>query len=98
MNLEFLPEARRDIFEAVEYFESRKTGLGARFRNEIAGILNHVASAPTLWRERPGGYRRANCPVFPYYIAYFIRGNSIIVAAIAHGHRLPEFWKQRKMS
>jgi len=95
MNLEFLPEARRDIFEAVEYYESRKTGLGLRFRNEIAAMLNHIGSMPTLWRERPGGYRRANCPVFPYYIVYFIRGKSILVAAIAHDQMLPEFWKQR---
>ena len=95
MNLEFLPEARQDIFEAVEYYESRKMGLGLRFRNEVAAMLNHVVSMPTLWREHPGGYRRANCPVFPYYIVYFIRSNSILVAAIAHDYRVPEFWKQR---
>lgn len=95
MNLELLQEARRDIFEAVEFYESRKTGLGARFRNELAEVLNHIVSDPVLWRERPGGYRRVNCSVFPYYIAYFIRGDLIVVAAVAHGHRSPEFWKQR---
>ena len=51
-----------------------------------------------LWRERSGGYRRVNCPVFPYYIPFFIRGNKIIIAAIAHGHRKPGYWKSRIQS
>ena len=50
---------------------------------------------PLLWRERPGGFRRVNCPVFPYYIAYFIRGNVIVIAAVAHGSRHPDYWKNR---
>ena len=95
MKLEFLPEAREELFEAAVYYESKETGLGIRFRDELAHVLEHVVSDPYLWRERTGGYRRVNCPVFPYYIAYFIRDDSIIVAAVAHGHRRPEYWKKR---
>jgi len=28
-------------------------------------------------------------------LAYFIRGDAILVAAIAHGHRRPGYWKNR---
>ena len=48
-----------------------------------------------LWRERSGGYRRVNCPVFPYYIPFFIRGEKIIIAAVAHEYRKPGYWKYR---
>ena len=61
----------------------------------LAHVLEHIKTDPYLWRERAGGYRRVNCPVFPYYIAYFIREDTVIVAAVAHGHRRPEYWKKR---
>ena len=51
-----------------------------------------------LWRERQGGFRRVNCPVFPYYVAYFIRDDTILIAAVAYESRHPDYWKSRKLS
>ena len=95
MILGFLTEAAAELFEAGDYYESKQEGLGRRFRNEVLEVCGLIVQQPLLWRERAGGYRRVNCPVFPYYIAYFIRGDLIVVAAVAHGHRRPGYWKQR---
>jgi len=95
MILEFLPEASAELYEAADYYESKQEGLGRRFRYEVLEVCGFIVQQPLLWRERGGGYRRVNCPVFPYYIAYFIRGDLIVVAAVAHGHRRPGYWKQR---
>jgi plasmid stabilization system protein ParE len=95
MIVEFTTEARADLFEAAEYYEAKEEGLGVRFRNEVAQILQTVGSTPFLWRERPKGYRRVNCPVFPYYLAYVIREESVVVVAVAHGSRKPGFWYDR---
>jgi plasmid stabilization system protein ParE len=97
MILEFLPEASAELYGAAEYYESKQEGLGRRFRNEVLELCGLIVQQPLLWRERAGGYRRVNCPVFPYYIAYFIRGDLIVVAAVAHGHRRPDYWKQRSV-
>ena len=95
MRLDFLPEASAELYEAAQYYEAKQEGLGWRFRNEVLEVCRMIAQQPLLWRERPGGYRRVNCPIFPYYIAYFIRGDLILIAAVAHGHRRPEYWKDR---
>lgn len=95
MTLHFLPEASAELQEAAEYYESRQEGLGCRFRNEVLEVCGLVLQQPLLWREHPGGYRRVNCPVFPYYVVYFIRSERIVIAAVAHGHRHPDYWKQR---
>ena len=95
MILEFLPEASAELYEAADFYESKHEGLGKRFRNEVLEVCGLIVQKPLLWRERVGGYHRVNCPVFPYYIAYFIRGDLIVVAAVAHGHRRPGYWKQR---
>jgi plasmid stabilization system protein ParE len=95
MKLEFLPEARSEFLEAVGYYEEKQPGLGERFRREIAEVCSTILEHPLLWRERNGGFRRVNCPVFPYYIAYFIRGNIAVIAAVAHASRHPDDWKER---
>ena len=95
MILEFLPEASAELFAAAEHYESKQPGLGHRFRREILELCRLIVQQPLLWRERPGGYRRVNCPVFPYYLAYFVRGDLVIIAAVAHGSRRPDYWKER---
>lgn len=94
MSLEILEEAAEELVEAALWYETREAGLGRRFRDEVSHVLARIAEDPMLWRDR-GGYRRVNCPVFPYYLPYFIRGDKIIVAAVAHGHRAPGYWRAR---
>ncbi len=98
MIVEFLEEAEAELFYAVLWYESKEIGLGKRFRNEVAGVIDSIAANPLLWRERAGGYRRVNCPVFPYYVPYFIRVDKIIIAAIAHDRRKPGYWRKRAQS
>jgi len=95
MTVELLDEAEEEFLEAVLQYESLEIGLGKRFRDEVALVLHQISGRPFLWREREGGYRRVNCPVFPFYIPYFIRKENIIIAAVAHGHREPNYWKSR---
>ena len=95
MNIEFLPEAREELFDAAGFYEERETGLGMRFRAEVSEVCATIQAHPLLWRERDGGFRRVNCPVFPYYIASFTRGSTVVVAAVAHESRLPGYWVDR---
>ena len=74
MILEFLEEAELELFEAASWYESKAKGLGKRFRDEVERVLDRIVEDPMLWRERSGGYRRVNCPVFPCYLPLFIRG------------------------
>jgi hypothetical protein len=68
MIVEFLEEATEELIAATLWYEAKEAGLGVRFRDEITLVVNKIAESPFLWRERTGGYRRVNCPVFPYYI------------------------------
>jgi len=79
----------------VVWYEAKEPGLGRHLRDEVAHVVSRIAEDPMLWREREGGYRRVNCPVFPYFVAYLIREQRVIIAAVGHGHRRPNYWKSR---
>jgi plasmid stabilization system protein ParE len=93
--LEFLAEANADVTAAVEWYEGRELGLGARFRHEFESVCSAIVQHPLLWRERPGGYRRVNLPGFAYYVAFFLREDRVVVAAVGHASRHPDYWKKR---
>ena|SRR5450432_3151579 len=95
--LEFLAEARSEVTTTVEYYERRTPGLGTRFRRELESVCSAIVQHPLLWRERSDGYRRVNLPGFPYYIAFFLRNEQIVIAAVAHASRHPDYWKDRKI-
>ena len=93
--VEFLEEAMEELLEAMMWYEEKEPGLGLRFRDEIVRVIDQIARNPLLWRERAGGYRRINCPVFPYYIPYIVRESKIIIVAVAHERRRPDYWRNR---
>ena len=94
MTLEF-PDAVRKEEKAVEYYEAERPGLGDSFWQEVDAHLRWILANPTLPRLRPGDYRRVNLKVFPYYIAYAIRRETVVLLAIAHAYRKPEYWMDR---
>jgi plasmid stabilization system protein ParE len=96
MNLVILPQASAELKEAVEYYEAEQSGLGERLWYELDRHLQWITENPTLPRIRPGDYRRVNLKVFPYYVAYAIRGDALVILAISHAARMPEHWIDRE--
>jgi len=69
--------------------------MGLRLKDEVGPHIHWILGHSIVPRIRNGGYRRVNLKVFPYYIAYIVRGDTLWILAIAHGHRRPEHWIKR---
>ena len=95
MRVVILGEAEREFAESVAYYEAKQAGLGWRFRMEVVGAVGWIERNPEVPRLRAKGYRRRNLKAFPHYLAYIVRGETISIVAVAHGHRRPEFWLDR---
>jgi plasmid stabilization system protein ParE len=93
--LEFLPEASAEVECVTGDYEARTKGLGSRFRAEIESVCAAIIQHPLLWRLRPGGYRRVNLPGFPYYIAFATTENEVLIIAVAHTSRRPNYFTNR---
>ena len=96
MQVTFSPQAREEIAEAAIYYEGQQSGLGSEYTEEVYAFVRMVAIAPEQPRLRPRGYRRVNLDRFPYYIAYSIETEVVLILAVGHGARRPEYWIKRK--
>ena len=72
MTIRFVDEAQREFLEAISDYEEARAGLGQRFKDQVDRCVLWIADHPELYRLRPGGYRRINLRVFPYYIPHTI--------------------------
>jgi plasmid stabilization system protein ParE len=93
--LEFLPEATAEVECLTGDYEAKTSGLGARFREVVESTCAAIVQHPLLWRERSEGYRRVNLPGFSYYVAFVLRDERVLIVAVAHSSRNPDYWKSR---
>jgi len=92
MQVTFPSPAREELADAALYYEHQQPGLGFEFMEEVDAFVQIIAIAPEQPRMRRRGYRSVNLKRFPYYIAYSIEAGVIVVLAIGHAARKPEYW------
>ncbi len=101
MRLRMLAAARREAQVAANWYEGRRDGLGHEFLDTLAQALESIEAEPLRYAP-PENIRTRRaircCPLrrFPYLVIYEIRADEIVVLAVAHGHRRPNYWQRRR--
>jgi len=95
MTFSFHPEAEAEPSEAIEYYENREPGLGYDFSIEVFAAIQNIILYPTAWPVLEGEARRCLINRFPYGIVYSLEQNEIIILAVMHLRRRPDYWKNR---
>jgi toxin ParE1/3/4 len=91
----FHPQADDDFAEAVARYAGTAPGLGDRFYDTVLRLVAEIEAAPQLHRPWRHGTRRHFKPEFPYALIYVEQPDRIIVLAVAHFKRRPDYWRER---
>ena len=95
MNIRFLEIAGRELDEAIAYCNHEKEGLGQVFWLDVKHALGNIAAFPSAWHRLSTRSRRCRLRHFPYGLIYQIRQQELLIVAVAHLHRKPDYWKKR---
>lgn len=96
MNVRFHRAAEREFDDAVAYYANEAPVLGRRFREAVHSALERIKLFPEAYSPLSRRTRRCLVSRFPYGIIYRYRENEIMVVAVAHLHRRPEYWASRE--
>ncbi len=92
----FLPDALIELDEAYNWYETRSSGLGDRFYNEVQNIVERIRNNPECFQVKYRDVRNGVVNIFPFLIPYLVIEHRIVILSIMHGKRNPEHWKKRR--
>jgi plasmid stabilization system protein ParE len=95
VTVRFLDIAEIELDEAVRWYEEQAPGLGDAFLIEVLSAADRITRFPEAWHRLGEGIRRCRLSRFPYGLIYTIDHGDILVLAIAHLHRRPDYWRNR---
>jgi len=92
MRVVFTRIAKQELEDAVRYYELEYSGLGHRFKEEVRKAALRIVEYPRAWSTERGDVRKCLLHKFPYKLMYSVEENHILVIAVAHQHRKPDYW------
>lgn len=101
MQVRFLEPAQYELDDAVDYYNAQAPNLGQSFLLEVLTSLDRICLWPDAWHSISKNAKRCQLKRFPYGIIYSKVDDIILVIAIGHLHRKPDYWldiKSRLMS
>ena len=81
--------------EAAIFYETHSRGLGQTFLSAIKGRLGDIMHEPRAYPVQRNGIRRKLVRRFPYAILYSEEEEQIVVIAVMHLHRAPDYWRHQ---
>ena len=90
-----LPPAEEEMTEAALFYEQARAGFGDIFLDDMQHAIDAVRERPEIGAAVAHGFRRILVRRFPFSLIYAIEPGQIVVVAVAHQSRSPDYWKGR---
>lgn len=97
---ELHPEAEDDIIDAIDFYNSRRMGLGDAFfqrYQKTRGLIERFPETGRRYAADPE-IRSISIIDFPYSLYYRNLKETIFILGVIHDRRRPMFWKERLIS
>ena len=95
MHYSFHPHAQQELEEASAYYASLNKKLGEDFVEEVANAITRITSFPEAWPRLSANTRRCRVNRFPYGLIYTRTASEVLIVAVMHLHREPNYWADR---
>lgn len=88
------PEAERDLSEGFNWYEDKRKGLGHDFLLQVDAGIRFLERTPLAFPEKYKGVRCQLIKRFPYKIFYQVEDSKVVILAVIHAGRDPEWIKK----
>lgn len=95
MKFTFHPQARIELEQSVEFYESQQSRIGLEFLGEVYSTIQRITEFPNAYPTLSKNTRRCLTNKFPFAVIYQVKINEIFIVAITHLARKPGYWKER---
>lgn len=93
--LSFHPDVANEIKGSYNWYENKLEGLGNKFLSELEDSFLAIQNFPDTWASFEYGFKRYILNRFPFSILYKSTKKEIIIIAVMHNSRKPDYWLNR---
>lgn len=93
--IELHPAAEVEIWEAVDWYDGQRDGLGKVFARALEQIVAAIAERPLSFPLEYRQKRKAVVQRFPYVLFFEIHSDYILILSVFHSKRNPSEWQER---
>jgi len=83
------------MLEAASYYSQKNPGLGTEFLDKIDSAVRDIGERPECWPIVRFEVRRRRVRRFPYALLYCEDPEEVVVLAVRHHRRHPDYWIDR---
>ncbi|MNF90705.1 Plasmid stabilization system protein [compost metagenome] len=92
MQVRFTSLASHELADARAWLENQQPGLGNRLNDDVRHTIERIQRMPLMYPVDTGDIRKATLARFPYTLRYALRAELILIVAVSHHHRAPDYW------
>lgn len=92
---QIIEPAELELQDIFEYYETESQNLGRRFIREFRRGIKRILQFPYAWPTIESNVRKCTLKKFPFHIIYAVTDELIMILAIAHHRRKPDYWIDR---
>jgi plasmid stabilization system protein ParE len=93
--VKFHPDAESEMIAAAAYYEGQQPGLGRRFLASVQDAVNRINLNPHLYPIVELDVCRCLTKTFPFGVLFRKQPGRIVIMAVMHLRRDPNYWKNR---
>ncbi|MGC3972720.1 MAG: type II toxin-antitoxin system RelE/ParE family toxin [Pirellulales bacterium] len=94
-SIAYLPEAVAEIVAAEHWYADQSLEAAVGFVADVRRGLEQIAAHPESWPRHDERHRAYSLDNFPYVLVYRVNADQILIVAVAHNSRRPNYWRKR---
>ena len=95
MTFRFLPPAEAELLEGISHYAAVRSEPGTRFEQAVAEAVRGAVAHPERGAPRSKNTQRWLVKSFPFGIIYRAGESGVLIVAVAHRRKRPEYWASR---
>jgi len=94
-NLIIKEEAKNEIIETYQWYESKQIDLGERFINVLDDYFFRIKITPQTFPKKLNDMRQVTIKEFPYIVIFEVEKEDVNVYAVFNTNQNPDKWQNK---
>ena len=95
MQIEFHPDATAELDSSANWYAERSQVAAQDFLVAVDLAISSIVSDPERFARIDERHRGCSVARFPFQIVFRIGDDRIVIVAVAHAKRRPQYWRDR---